>query len=55
MTVKVITGKDNREETILFGRKNDHFYAARQGEVSVYEMSPDEPKNIESRLKELNS
>ena len=55
MIVKVITGEANREETILFGRKNDHFYAARQGEPSVYEMSSGEPENIESHLKELAS
>ena len=55
VTVKVITGEDNREETILFGRKNDHFYAARQGEPSVYEMSSGEPENFESHLKALTS
>ncbi|MBI4459679.1 MAG: DUF4340 domain-containing protein [Acidobacteria bacterium] len=55
MTVTVITGEDNRAETILFGRNKDRFYAARQGEPSVYEMSPDEPATMESRLRELSS
>ena len=53
LTVKVTFGEDNQEETVLFGRRGDKFYAARQGEPSVYEMSPNEPEALEKLLKEL--
>ena len=55
MTIKVTRGPDNLEETILFGRKNNKFYGARQGEPSVYELAPNEPENLENKIKELNS
>jgi hypothetical protein len=55
MRIKVAFGEDNKEETILFARRNDKFYAARQGEPSVYELSPNEPENLESKLKELTA
>lgn len=55
MSIKVTFGEGNRQETILFGRKADKFYAARQGEPSVYELSPAEPASMEDRLKELTA
>jgi len=55
MSIKVTFGESNRQETILFGRKADKFYAARQGEPSVYELSPAEPASMEDRLKELTT
>ena len=48
-------GEGNKEETILFARKDKRFYAARQGESSVYEMAPGEPDNIEPKVKDLAS
>ena len=48
-------GERNQEETIVFGRASGKFYAARQGEPSVYEMSPNEPDNLETKLKDLAS
>ncbi|OFV97750.1 MAG: hypothetical protein A3F68_12805 [Acidobacteria bacterium RIFCSPLOWO2_12_FULL_54_10] len=53
IVIKVYTGDSNTEETVLFGRKGEGFYTARQGEPSIYEMAPGEPENIETRLKEL--
>ena len=55
LRVKITFGEKNQEETILFARKDKRFYAARQGEPSVYEMAPGEPDNIEPKLKELSS
>jgi len=46
-------GEKNQEETIFYARKDKKFYAARQGEPSVYELSPNEPDNLEAKLKEL--
>jgi hypothetical protein len=54
LVMKVSYGKDNKQETVLYSRKDNKFYAARPGEPSVYEMSSAEPASIESRLKELN-
>jgi hypothetical protein len=53
LTMKVTFGQDNRQETVIYARKGDKFYAARKGEPSVYEMSSAEPASMESRLKEL--
>jgi hypothetical protein len=53
MQIRVTFGENNQEETILFARRNNKFYAARQGEDSVYELSPNEPENLETKLKEL--
>jgi len=55
MRVKVTYGEDNREETVVFARKDNRFYAARDGEPSVYEMSPEEPDNLEPKVKDLTS
>lgn len=55
LTLKVVAGEGNREETVLFWRGKDHFYATRQGESSIYELSANDPEGIESRLKELTS
>lgn len=55
LKVKVTFGERNQEETIVFGRKEKKFFAARQGEPSVYEMSPNEPANLETKLKDLSS
>ena len=55
LRVKVTFGEENKEETILFARKDNRFYAARQGENSVYEMSPEEPANLEPKVKDLAS
>lgn len=53
MKVKVTFGEDNQEETVLFARKDKRFYAARQGEPSVYEMRTDEAESLEPKLKDL--
>jgi hypothetical protein len=55
MRVKVTFGEDNKEETIVFARHDNRFYAARQGEPSVYEMSPEEPDNLEPKVRDLTS
>ena len=55
LRVKVTFGEDNKEETVVFARKDNRFYAARLGENSVYEMSPEEPANIEPKVKDLAS
>ena len=55
LRVKVTFGEENKEETILFAKKDNRFYAARQGEPAVYEMAPGEPDNIEPKVKELAS
>jgi hypothetical protein len=55
LRVKVTFGEDNKEETVVFARKDNRFYAARQGENSVYEMSPEEPTNLEPKVKDLAS
>ncbi|HWP85044.1 MAG TPA: DUF4340 domain-containing protein, partial [Terriglobia bacterium] len=53
MTTKVRFGPENREETVVFSRKGGKFYAARLGEPSVYELSSNEPENLEAKIKEL--
>lgn len=53
LVMKVTYGEKNTVETVLYGRKGDKFYAARQGEPAVYELSSAEPASVESRLKEL--
>jgi hypothetical protein len=55
MRIKITFGDQNQEEIILFSRRNNKFYAARQGEPSVYELSPTEPENLESKLSELTT
>jgi len=55
LRVKVTFGEGNKEETILFARKDKRFYASRQGENSVYEMAPNEPENLEPKVKDLAS
>ena len=55
MRVKVTYGENNQEETVVFARKDNRFYAARDGEPSVYEMSPEEPANLEPKVKDLTS
>lgn len=55
LRVKVTFGEDNKEETVVFARKDNRFYAARQGEASVHEMSPEEPTNLEPKVKDLAS
>ena len=55
MRIKVGFSEKNLEETVLFARRNNKFYAARQGEPSVYELSPTEPENLESKLQELTA
>lgn len=55
MKVKVTFGEANKEETILFGQKNKKFYGARQDSPSVYEMSPTEPDQLQTKLKDLSS
>ena len=53
MTTKVTFGEQNQEETVVFSRKDEKFYAARQGESSVYELSPNEPDNLLAKIREL--
>jgi hypothetical protein len=53
LRVKVTFGEDNKEETVVFARKDNRFYAGRQGEASVYELSPEEPTNLEPKVKDL--
>jgi hypothetical protein len=55
MRVKITFGEDNKEETVVFARKDNRFYAARDGEPSVYEMSPEEPDNLEPKVRDLTS
>jgi hypothetical protein len=55
LTVKVSFGEQNQTETILFSRRSGKFYAARQGEPSIYELSPNEPEHLEAALKVLAS
>ena len=55
MRVKVIYGENNSEETVVFARHDNRFYAARDGEPSVYEMSPEEPDNLEPKVKDLTT
>lgn len=55
MKIKVTFGEKNQEETILYGRKGQKFFAARQGEASIYELSPAEPDNLESKIQELTA
>ena len=51
--MKVTFGDKNTVETVLYSRKGDKFYATRQGEPAVYELSSGEPSSMEARLKEL--
>jgi hypothetical protein len=53
LSMKVTFGPQNTQETVLYSRKGDKFYAARQGEASVYELSSAEPASVETRIKEL--
>ena len=53
MTTHVTFGQQNQEETVIFSRKDKKFYAARQGEPSVYELSPNEPDNLLAKIREL--
>ncbi|MBI4443658.1 MAG: DUF4340 domain-containing protein [Acidobacteria bacterium] len=53
MKIKVTFGQDNREETMLLSLHNKRFYAARQGEPSVYELSLQEQEALETKLKEI--
>jgi hypothetical protein len=53
LAMKVTFGEANTVETVLYGRKGDKFYAARQGEPAVYELSSAEPTSMEARIKEL--
>jgi hypothetical protein len=53
MTTNVTFSKENRQETVIYSRKDGKFYAARQGEPSVYEISPHEPDNLLAKIKEL--
>lgn len=53
LAMKVTYGEKNTVETVLYGRKGDKFYAARQGEPAVYELSSAEPSSMEARIKEL--
>lgn len=55
LTIKVTYGEQNKEETVVFGLRNKRFYAARQGEPSVYELGSSESGNLETKLKELSS
>jgi Domain of unknown function (DUF4340) len=55
MRVKVTYGENNTEETVVFARHDNRFYAARDGEPSIYEMSPEEPTNLEPKVKDLTS
>jgi hypothetical protein len=55
LRVKVVFGEKNQEETIVFSRRNNKFYAGRTGEDSVYELSPNEPDHLEEQLKSLAS
>ncbi|MBI3934379.1 MAG: DUF4340 domain-containing protein [Acidobacteria bacterium] len=55
MKVQVTFGEKSQEETVLYARQDKKFYAARQGEPSVYELSPFEPDNLEAKLKELTA
>jgi hypothetical protein len=55
MTTKVTFGDKNQTETIVFSRKDKKFYAGRVGEPSVYELSPNEPDNLQSKVKELTA
>lgn len=55
MRVKVTYGENNQEETVVFARHDSRFYAARDGEPSVYEMSPEEPDNLEPKVKDLTT
>jgi hypothetical protein len=53
MTTKVTFSEQNREETVIYARKNGKFYAARVGEPSVYELSEHEPDNLLTKIREL--
>ena len=55
MRVKITYGENNAEETVVFARHDNRFYAARDGEPSVYEMSPEEPNNLEPKVKDLTT
>lgn len=55
LSVKVTFGENNVQETLLFSRMGDKFYAARQGELAVYELSTSEPASMEDRIKELTA
>jgi len=55
MRVKVTYGENNSEETVVFARHDNRFYAARDGEPSVYELSPEEPDNLEPKVRDLTS
>jgi uncharacterized protein DUF4340 len=55
MKTVVTYGDKNQQDTVLFARKDKKFYAARQGEPSIYELSPAEPDNLEAKLKELTT
>lgn len=55
MRVTVTYGEDNQEETVVFARHDNRFYAARDGEPSVYEMSAEEPDNLEPKVRDLTS
>ncbi|MBI4463984.1 MAG: DUF4340 domain-containing protein, partial [Acidobacteria bacterium] len=55
MQVKITFGSENREETVLLGLKNKRFYAARQGEPSVYELNATEQESVETKLKDITA
>ena len=55
LRVKVTYGENNQEETVVFARHDNRFYAARDGEPSVYEMSPEEPDNLEPKVRDLTT
>jgi hypothetical protein len=55
MKVKVTFSESNKEETVLFGKKDKKFYAGRADSPSVYEMAPTEPEELEKKLKDLSS
>ncbi len=55
MKVKVTFSESNKEETVMFGQKNKKFFAAKPDRPSVFEMSPNEPEELEKKLKDLSS
>jgi len=55
LKVKVTFGEANKVETVIFAPKDKKFYAARQDESSIYEMSPNDQETVQPKLKALSS
>ena len=55
LKVQITFGEDNREETVLLALQDGKLYAARQGELSVYELRAEEKERIEESLGKFSS